>query len=222
MRLTVGPLPAAVYWRRRVIVLGAVLFAFVLLVYNCAGPDPSGAANTPGASRPPSSGSVPLLTPIVGGSAESGDPPAASVPASVPAGAQPTGPCTDGDITVSVATENGRTEFAAGAYVRIYLKIKNTSGRTCTRDIGAMAQELRIQQGAQTLWSSDDCATGPTAAPDPHTFRPGDQLDQFFVVWNGRASTDCQTKPVAPAGAYQIVGRFGTRWSDPLAITVKG
>ena len=220
MRLTVGPLPPAVYWRRRVIVLVALLVGLLLLVYNCAGDKPSGAVDS--VKPPASTGSAtPLLTPVVGAAANSAAADAGpSVDPSVPP--QQTGPCGDAEIAVSVAIESGKTEIASGAYVRIFLKIKNASSRTCTRDVGALAQELRIQQGAQKLWSSDDCGTGANPAPDLHTFRPGEQMDQFNVVWNGRASTNCQTKPPAAAGAYQLIGRFGTKWSEPVAITVTG
>ncbi len=219
MRLTVGPLPPAVYWRRRVIVLGAFLATLALLLYSCGGSDPSGAASSAKPSGSTAGSAAALLTPFVDGSP--GPSTAASAAPTPLAGAQPTGSCADGEITVTIATDNGKTDFLTGEFVRISLKIKNISGRTCVRDVGAAAQELRIAQGAQKLWSSDDCASGPTPGADLHTFQPGDQLDQFYVVWNGRASTNCQTRPVATPGAYQILGRFGTRWSDPLGITIK-
>ena len=39
MRLTVGPLPPAVYWRRRAVVLGAGLLFLIVLLYSCTGSD---------------------------------------------------------------------------------------------------------------------------------------------------------------------------------------
>ena len=35
MRLVVGPLPASVYWRRRVMVLAGVLLGVLIVVYSC-------------------------------------------------------------------------------------------------------------------------------------------------------------------------------------------
>ncbi|MEU8069485.1 hypothetical protein [Micromonospora sp. NPDC049151] len=72
MRLTVGPLPPAVYWRRRAVVLGAGLLFLIVLLYSCTGtdrntgapgtdPSPSGSAG----AQPDPSGSV--LTPQSGG-----------------------------------------------------------------------------------------------------------------------------------------------------------
>jgi hypothetical protein len=37
MRATVGPLPSAVYWRRRAVVLGAVLLGIIVLFVSCSG-----------------------------------------------------------------------------------------------------------------------------------------------------------------------------------------
>src|SRR4051812_40387555 len=39
MRATVGPLPSAVYWRRRAVVLGAVLLSIIVLFVSCTGGD---------------------------------------------------------------------------------------------------------------------------------------------------------------------------------------
>ncbi|MFC0098198.1 hypothetical protein ACFFKH_11730 [Micromonospora marina] len=71
MRLTVGPLPPAVYWRRRAVVLGAGLLFLIVLLYSCtvsdrntgapgtdpsptgsAGPDPSDSVLTPQSGSP--------------------------------------------------------------------------------------------------------------------------------------------------------------------------
>jgi hypothetical protein len=39
MRTTVGPLPSAVYWRRRAVVLGALLLGIIVLFVSCSGDD---------------------------------------------------------------------------------------------------------------------------------------------------------------------------------------
>src|SRR5262249_25583714 len=60
MRLTVGPLPAAVYWRRRAAVLGGLLVIVLLIVYSCAGSTPSSADQ---GRRAGSGGATPSTTP---------------------------------------------------------------------------------------------------------------------------------------------------------------
>ncbi|MGC4895036.1 hypothetical protein [Micromonospora sp. DT31] len=68
MRLTVGPLPPAVYWRRRAVVLGASLLFLIVLLYSCTGTERN--AGGPGGDPSPSgsAGAVPgpsssVLTP---------------------------------------------------------------------------------------------------------------------------------------------------------------
>src|SRR4051812_24789233 len=58
MRTTVGPLPSAVYWRRRAVVLGAVLLGIIVLFVSCSGGDKNdkrgqgGGSNTSQAPTP--------------------------------------------------------------------------------------------------------------------------------------------------------------------------
>ncbi|MFG2163464.1 hypothetical protein [Micromonospora chersina] len=66
MRLTVGPLSPTVYWRRRAVVLGAVLLFVIVLLYSCSEPDQNTGGSAGGVSpsntaAPGPSGS--LLTP---------------------------------------------------------------------------------------------------------------------------------------------------------------
>ncbi|QLQ38278.1 hypothetical protein [Micromonospora robiginosa] len=64
MRLTVGSLPPAVYWRRRAVVLGAGLLFLIVLLYSCTGTDKNtgapGSDPSPGgsAAAPAPTGSV--------------------------------------------------------------------------------------------------------------------------------------------------------------------
>ena len=48
MRLTVGSLPASVYWRRRALVLGVLLLAVIVLWTSCSGSPRSDASKTVG------------------------------------------------------------------------------------------------------------------------------------------------------------------------------
>src|SRR4051794_22616623 len=53
MRLTVGPLPAAVYWRRRGVVLVALAMVVLVISYACGGPTESKGAQNAGATTAP-------------------------------------------------------------------------------------------------------------------------------------------------------------------------
>ncbi|MEH1099735.1 hypothetical protein [Micromonospora sp. CPCC 205561] len=247
MRLTVGPLPPAVYWRRRAVVLGAGLLFLIVLLYSCTGSDRNqgrgDARPSPGA---PPSGATPeptgsVLTPQTGapspgaaggpGAGEPSDGPAAGGPAGGPASESPPaapvvpaagdGTCTDAEITVIPVVQPAAV--VRGAVTDLQLKIKNRSERTCSRDVGADEQELFIKSGAEKVWSSDTCGTGKGS--DPQSFTPGFERS-YLVGWNGRDSSRCANGvaagPNPPPGTYQVFARVGTKLSEPVKLTVTG
>jgi len=229
MKLTVGPLSPAVYWRRRAVLLGGLLLAVIILTYSCSG---SGASSSPkGASATATgtpaavaddSSSAPLLTPTSGqppAPSDTGTPTAGTTPtgAATTAGAPgPAGPCADTEISLTPVPEPATAKLHQP--VRITFKIKNTSARPCTRDVGADPQELYIQQGSTKVWSSDACE--PAHGADVRTFDPGVETT-FAVMWDSKTTNSgCTNRPWAPAGSYQIVGRLATKLSDPVTLTV--
>jgi hypothetical protein len=221
MRLTVGPLPPAVYWRRRALVLGGMLVVIVLLAYSCGeskGSDGNtsntGATNTAATTAAPAGGdaagteSDPSPTPSTSASRTPTSPSAAAPDRSL---------CTDTELRVTPVPAARR--LARGATTQITLKIKNTSTRTCRRDVGADQQELYIveQGGAQKIWSSDECG-GPRGT-NVLPFKPNLEM-AYTATWNGRESTDCKDRPLPPAGTYQLYGRLGTKRSGPVTLTL--
>ncbi|MFG3557907.1 hypothetical protein ACGGAQ_26360 [Micromonospora sp. NPDC047557] len=248
MRLTVGPLPPAVYWRRRAVVLGAGLLFLIVLLYSCTGSGRSGGRPNAGASptsTPTSTASPgpggPLLSPQTGAPSASGsaDPNApdrsagpnatdpspettSNDPSLGSAGSVDDGTCTDAEISVTSVARP--TSVQRGAVVDLQLKIKNTSERTCSRNVGADLQEIFIKAGAEKVWSSDTC--GKVQGSDVQSFTPGFERS-YQVGWNGRDTTRCDgaglaAGPFAPAGAYQVFSRVGTKYSAPVKITITG
>jgi hypothetical protein len=221
MKLTVGPLPSAVYWRRRAVVLGVGVLVIFMLAYSCTGAaKPSDAANghaaAPGrsSSAPAAATSAPsLLTPSIGT-----PPPLDSTPSPAPSLTQPliTGACADAEM--SVIPVPATPGVRQGTSLKITLKIKNISNHTCTRDVGANAQELFIQQGATKTWSSDACDA--LTGNDVRTFEPGIEIEAY-VIWNGRVTSQgCVNRPWASPGAYQVFGRLATKLSDPVPLQI--
>ncbi|GAA3770650.1 hypothetical protein [Micromonospora maritima] len=248
MRLTVGPLPPAVYWRRRAVVLGAGLLFLIVLLYSCTGTDrnsgtPSGnpsPSGTAGAAPAPS-GSV--LSP------QSGSPsptPGASGDAGTDGGAtnsgggtsdgggsgtgdggasgQPVsddGTCTDSELLVTPVAVP--TSAQRGTVVTLRLKVKNVSDRTCSRNVGADLQELYVKAGAEKVWSSDTCGTGK--GNDVQSFTPNFER-AYELGWNGRLDNRCAgglaSGDYAPIGTYQVFARVGTKISEPVKLTVTG
>ncbi|MFC4019793.1 hypothetical protein ACFOW4_17875 [Micromonospora sp. GCM10011542] len=239
MRLTVGPLPPTVYWRRRAVVLGAGLLFLIVLLYSCTGSGRSGgrpqAGTTPSATPTSAAGPSPtgsVLTPQTGGAAS---PPAGAgatdpspettsnvVPPAAAGGPVDDGTCTNAEI--SVVPVAAPASVPRGGVADLSLKIKNTSNRTCSRDVGADLQELFIKSGAEKIWSSDTC--GKVKGSDVQTFTPG-FVRSYQIGWNGRDTSRCDGNglaagPFAPAGTYQVFARVGTKLSEPVKLTVTG
>jgi hypothetical protein len=216
MRLVVGRLPAAVYWRRRALVLGAVALAILIITYSCTTAaktvDPKAGKTqrpiTTVTSSPTAQGGVPV---------HDVSPTATFVEPPVVPNAET---CTDAELKVTPVP--AKTTMAAGTEIQIRLLIKNISNRTCNRDVGADMQELRIVLGTEKLWSSDDC--GGLTGTDVRQFPPN--LERSYeVTWNGHSSSACHptqkrtpTGPLPAAGEYQLIGRVGTALSDPVTL----
>jgi len=227
MRLTVGPLPPAVYWRRRAIVLGIAVIIIFLIVQSCSGGDANSVGNTATEKTTPpaaqSTGTV--LRPEVEA------PPTKSTPTTQPSPtAAPTtgaaapqtedGTCTDAEMLVTAIPE--LTTAQRGQTIAIRLRIKNQGKRTCTRDVGADQQELYIKRGAEKVWSSDTC--GNVKGSEVKPFTPGFERE-YRVDWNGHDVSKCANNlangPIPAAGDYQVFARLGTKTSNPVKLTLQ-
>ncbi|MEU2350742.1 MucR family transcriptional regulator [Modestobacter sp. NPDC049651] len=213
----VGPLPSAVYWRRRVLVL-TLLVALVgggswvgaaLLAGNDAG-TARAAVQRPDAGPPaleqvlPSPAAVRL---------PDTDPPPAAVPDAADAG-----PCADDMIGLEVRP--GAPSAATGTPVPVQLVVTNTSPDACTRALDAQLQEVVLLDGSGArVWGSNDCRPG--AGSDTRTLAPGEAVT-VTVEWPGRTSEPgCAADPATPGpGDYVLRGRLDTKTTDDARLTL--
>jgi hypothetical protein len=218
MRLTVGPLQAAVYWRRRAVVLMGLAMVVLVVSYACGGPDvsnavgdrasPTAGASTTTAAATPTATARPTPTPT---------PTAFTLPNT---GA--TGPCGDGELDVTATAASG--QVPRGQAVDVTIKIKNVSGRTCSRDVGADMQELSLLDGTIVVWSSDDC--NPRKGSDLRSFGPAKEIS-FTLTWAGQRSRtgtgtiNCAA-PAPEAAVYQLVARLDRKLSAPFSLRIAG
>jgi hypothetical protein len=128
--------------------------------------------------------------------------------------------CTDTELLVTAVPGKAMLQHGSDMYFK--LLIKNTSSRSCSRDVGPDQQELYIKLGTQVVFSSDHC-DGPTGS-EMRTFPPQHERS-IDVYWNGKSSSSCSTTqrrtpdgPVPEAGEYQLFGRVGTDLSEPVTI----
>jgi hypothetical protein len=260
MRTTVGPLPSAVYWRRRAVVLGALALVIIVLFVQCSGggdDKKQGQGTGSPKSQPPSSapGSAEPSPSFLGNTGNGGGPslPAPSdIESQQPGGDDGTDPGTDAgtdagdpgstlpplgsgqnndvgaasgtcvDSEITLTPKPATTTMQRNDSLKIVLTIKNVGARTCSRDVGAGPQELYIDMGASKYWSSDTCNTDKGS--DVRQLHPGETLT-YNRTWNGRQSSSCAggspSGPVPPEGQYQLHARLGTRYSDPVPLTIR-
>lgn len=212
MNLTTGPLDPAVYWRRRALV-GVPILILLLILATCAvkaagsGDDDSaktGKDKVAAKSQPQPS---PSTTPVPAPAAQN------------PAPAQPPTPCADTDLSVTAALAHQR--YPTNSKLPVKISVTNTSGKACNRDVGAGQQEVLVKgSGDVRIWSSDDCVNDPTS--DARTLQPNEKRT-YWVTWDSRTSAPgcaANTTGLAQPGSYQIVTRFGTKFSAPITVNL--
>jgi hypothetical protein len=218
----VGPLPAAVYWRRRLVLLAVLLvilggtgWLVALATGGIGGGDSDAAAEaSPTVVRTPAlERVVPSLTGV-----RTPTPPAAAAPRPTASAAAPGGPCTDEMIALSVRAP---AVVAVGSKPTLELVVRNASQAPCVRELDKALQEIVLLDGAgRRLWGSNDCF--PEAGPDTRTLAPGAAV-AFPLVWGGLTSDPTCTSPRTPPspGAYVLRGRLDTKVSTDTPITLR-
>lgn len=196
-----GPLPPGTYWRRRAVALAVLALAVLLVTRMCSG----GAAEPRrGVPMAGSSSAASLASLGPGPTPTTAAPSTPSAPSATVAAAPP--PCADGDLGVTAATD--QPSYATGESVRFTLTVRNTSARTCTRDVGPGARLYVVISGSDRIWSNLDCARGAAAV----TTLPAGASKAFSVTWSGvRSAPGCPTgQPAASAGTYRLTARLGS------------
>lgn len=196
-RNPVGPQPARVYWRRRLVVglgLLAVIIIIILIVV-----------------RPGSGAPAPKPTPS--NSSTSG---ATGNPSGNPSGASTNGPnggiaeCDPAKVTVTPGTD--ATSYAAGVNPVLTFSLKSSATTPCTISAGSDVQEFIITSGDDLIWSSRDCQTAPVAAVV--TLQPGVPFAGSSLPWDRTRSSsstcDVARDPVIAGGAsYHLAVNIG-------------
>ncbi len=205
-----GPLPSAVYWRRRTLALGVVVLLLALGAWGVTvllGGDQRD--SRPAATRP--------------GAALTGEPSATDRPGKRPAAvaegagqARPPTPPVCPDEAVRVGVEVPKKNREAGEPVVFRSVVTNTGDRACRRDTGALLRELVVSTPeGRKVWSSDDCHTHTTN--EVPLLQPGKEV-RNRTTWLGRTSEPgCPLdREVVDAGEYEVVAKLGTLTSKPV------
>ena len=198
--LTRGPLPAKVYWRRRLVVLGLGLLLVLLAGRVIGGGGDEGQDQTvdqatQAAGEP--TGSVPNDEPTTPTGPKQDD--KKPKKPQEPVLAQPDGPCADSDILITPTVEKA----VAGRPVTVTLELRTAISEACTWRVGAGHVTMKITSGTDEIWSSRQC---PKAVPVQDVVVRSAVTTFVDVPWKARRSDDgcpVQTQWALP-GTYHV------------------
>ncbi|MCU0278869.1 MAG: hypothetical protein MUF33_14340 [Candidatus Nanopelagicales bacterium] len=196
----VGPEPASVYWRRRIVVILGVLVVLALVWWLIS---PGGSSAPTSASASPSP--LPTLSPTTSPSVSGSPSPAVS-------GA----PCLDDDIAVTVSMT--QQSYPVGSPVEFVMKISNNGATACARDVGPAANTFTIKSGGFDVWSSDACTEAGESQVEEI---PAGEAFAVKGTWDSTVTANgCASPTAAEAGAYQVEATNGDASSSPLSFTL--
>jgi hypothetical protein len=185
--LTRGPLPARVYWTRRVMVLGtAVVLVFGIARALGAGSDASSQSEPRERARqvaavPTTTLGLPELSPTatepLGRRSEQ------KQKKEVVPLATPEGTCEDEDVAVTPTVDHP----VAGRDVRIVLELRTIVSEACTWEVSPEALTLKITSGKDEIWTSRHC---PRAVPDEEVTLRREHTTRVDVTWDARRSDE--------------------------------
>lgn len=204
-----GPLPARVYWTRRIVVLAIPLLLVVVLARvlggSSDGKDTStGTATQAGATvdeaAPTSGPTADATTEGTKGRKGKGTKKRNQETAPPePVLAEPTGPCTESDI---VATPN-LSNAAGGSDVPMQINLRTKVAEACTWQASAQTMTVTITSGDDYIWSTREC---PVAIP-PQDVVVRQAVDAPVVVtWSAKRSDETCSDRTAYAmpGFYHV------------------
>lgn len=188
--MTRGPLPARVYWTRRIVALGVALGLVVAMVQLVALVVGGGSPQEPDRAAPAAAEVSPSPTaePVVddidqprqqneGRKGEKKD--------RGPVLAAPEGQCTDRDIAVTPTAK----KTVAGGPVTFVLELRTVLMPACTWAVSPQTLTVKITSGDDDIWFSNQC---PRAIPREDVVIRNNVSTEVEVIWSARRSDeDC-------------------------------
>jgi len=221
MRSTVGPLPAAVYWRRRAVVLGALLLGVIVLFVSCSGGDDKNSNRGKSASSPtpitsPSATAVPEDDPSFSDPGPGAGNPSLPDPGDLTASGTGTRPAVgndpgDGtdDGTPGDPTDTNVTAPSAGTCTDAEMSVTPLPAATTIRRGASVAVRLKIKNisartctrdvgsGLQELYIGEGAGriwssdTCSTAKASDVRSFRPNDEIEYNVPWNGKQANKC-------------------------------
>jgi hypothetical protein len=212
----IGSLPPQIYWRRRIMLAGAVAAIALVVITIIALSGNSKAENTASttSSSSHSSGPAPShssssdsTTASSGSSSSSGSSgaPDSAAGSSAASGASASQPalvaCPAAQLTVTAASQ--APNYQVGDQPVLILQVTNNGPGNCTQDLADSQVELRVYNGAARVWGSHDCVVQPGTAV--RTLVAGTTIG-VQITWSGLSSQPgcAGTRQRVGAGTYTL------------------
>lgn len=214
---TRGPLPAGVYWRRRLAVLSIALVVFLgvgrLLGNGSDGSSDDTAEQTGASTTTSPTATVPASDPTKkggkgkggkgkGGKGKGGKATSTPTPTPTPTPVlpDPSGPCADDDVLITPTV----TAPIAGSDVTFMLNLQTRESEACTWQVSASTVVMKVTSGHDDIWSTKEC---PSAIPGQDVVVRRASITQVPVVWSSRRSDEyCSDRTAwALPGFYHVV-----------------
>jgi len=188
-QLTRGPLPAAIYWRRRVVALVAVLGVVALVVVPVrlvtSGDDPADQGGEVALAGGSASAEATASTPAATATTSPEPEKKKQKKAATPALPEPQGSCAPEDVVIRPTV----AEAVAGRPVTVVLKLRTQLAEACTWELSRASFTWKLTSGSDEIWTSREC---PRAVPSRELVVRRDTVATTQLTWGGRRSdADC-------------------------------
>ena len=201
-----GPLPARVYWTRRIVVLGVPLVLVVVLARvlggSSDGKDDPGAKATQAGATVEQTAQGPTAGPTAGtatGRKGKGKKRNRETAPPEPVLAEPSGPCPEADIVAAPAI----TSAVGGADIPITINLRTVLTEACTWQASPQTMTVTITSGSDYIWSSREC---PASIPVQDVVVRQGVDTPVVVTWSAkRSDEECsQWTDWAMPGFYHV------------------
>jgi len=208
----VGDLAPSVYWRRRVLLLAAVLLAGVTcyaIFFRGGGGDAPVSGSTFGASGQHSTAGSSADRSASGSDGSSQPASSATAPKA----------CTAGQLAIGAASS--AASYPAGAKPTVAIVVTNTGPAPCVQDLSDSQIELRVYNGSARVWGSHDCLVQPGTAP---ATLPVGQPIRREIQWSGLSSQPAcaGTRTRVAAGRYTLFAYLSGHQGSTSTFTMGG
>jgi hypothetical protein len=182
--MTRGPLPARVYWVRRLMLLGVATLLVVGLAKMLGGSsDGSSGADTArdvAETAPVTHASEPGFSDSAGATA-TGQRPQKTSDIPVTQLAMPSGPCAASDVAITPSVPKS----VAGGDITIVLDISSVNSPACTWTLSPNTMAIKITSGSDLIWTTSEC---PRAVPRQDIVLREADPRRVKLTWDARRS----------------------------------